>query len=72
MSGHIATSNSSTINHTNGTSSSMWNSSKALLGKDVVKDKATLFKSQKYIRDYKGASIISGNNDSIIKKEEPK
>lgn len=52
----------------------MWNSSKALLTKDVAKDKATLFKSQKYIRDFKGASSSILNNDSsiLVKKEEPK
>lgn len=51
------------------TTSAIWNSSKALLNKDV-KDKAYLFKSQKYIRDFKGNSTINPNNDSsvLIKK----
>jgi hypothetical protein len=51
----------------------MWNSSKALLTKDTAKDKATLFKSQKYIRDFKGTSSILNNDSSILaKKEESK
>lgn len=72
MSGHV---NSSLGN--NGISSTMangsvWNSSKALLNKDTVKDKAYLFKSQKYIRDFKGTSIIGNDSSIIIKKEEQK
>lgn len=51
---------------------SVWNSSKALLNKDTVKDKAYLFKSQKYIRDFKGTSIIGNDSSIIIKKEEQK
>mgnify|MGYP007076209182 CR=1 FL=1 len=51
---------------------SAWNSSKALLNKDTVKDKAYLFKSQKYIRDFKGTSIIGNDSSIIVKKEEQK
>ena len=71
VSGQVTTTkaNSSSINNTN-TSASIWNSSKFLLTKDA-KDKATLFKSQKYIRDFKGGSILNGSNDSslLVKKE---
>ncbi len=45
--------------------SSIWNSSKVLLGNNT-KEKAALFKSQKYIRDFKGNSILSSGNDSSI------
>jgi len=73
MSNHISTTAASSAINNTATSASIWNSSKALLNKDV-KDKAYLFKSQKYIRDFKGASILNGTNDSsvLIKKEEQK
>ena len=73
MSGHMATTTTSNPLNNANTSASIWNSSKALLNKDG-KDKAYLFKSQKYIRDFKGNSIVTGNNDSsiIVKKEEQK
>jgi hypothetical protein len=73
ISGHVTTTaNSSSINNAN-PSTTTWNSSKVLLSKDN-KDKATLFKSQKYIRDFKVGSILNGANDSSLmaKKEEPK
>lgn len=71
ISGHVTTTNHSTsINNAN-TSASIWNSSKVLVSKEA-KEKATLFKSQKYIRDFKGGSILTGANDSSLmaKKEE--
>ncbi len=54
-------------------SGGVWNSSK-LLAKDPKDPKAALFKSQKYIRDFKAGSIINGANESsvMVKKEEPK
>ena len=73
VSGHISSSiNNNVINNTT-TNGTIWNSSKVLLTKDVPKDKAYLFKSQKYIRDFKGTSMMGGNDSSIlVKKEEQK
>lgn len=52
----------------NGNSTAAWNSSKALLNKEV-KDKNFVFKSQKYIRDYKGLSTSNTNDTSILVKK---
>ena len=75
VSGHISSSiNNNVINSTT-TNGTIWNSSKVLLTKDNPKDKAYLFKSQKYIRDFKGTSMsMMGGNDSsiLVKKEEQK
>jgi hypothetical protein len=39
-----------------------------------IKDKAYLFKSQKYIKDFRSTSVLGGDNNSslIVKKEERK
>jgi hypothetical protein len=70
MSSHVTSSvNAGSLVNNNPVSS--WNSSKVLATKDP---KAALFKSQKYIRDFKAGSIGNGANDSalIAKREEPK
>ena len=75
MSGHVSSSvNTGFIVNNTPASGSIWNSSKVLLNKDPKDNKATLFKSQKYIRDFKAGSIINGANDSsiMVKKEESK
>ena len=75
MSGHVTSSmNPGSIVSNTPASGTIWNSSKVLLNKDPKDPKATLFKSQKYIRDFKGGSIINATNESTLmaKKEEPK
>lgn len=60
---HQATKSSSNIGINSGTN--VWgssNSSKAFLNKEV-KDKTYLFKSQKYIRDFKGETSILGKRE---------
>ncbi len=71
-SGHMVTTSGTTVNN-NSNSALIWNSSKVLLNKDT-KDKAYLFKSQKYIKDFKGTTVLTANNDSglMVKKEERK
>jgi hypothetical protein len=74
MSGHVTSSmNAGSIVTNAPVSGNVWNSSK-LLAKDPKDPKAALFKSQKYIRDFKAGSIINGANESsvMVKKEEPK
>ena len=68
-SGHVPTSSVLGANNTG----SLWNSSKLVMNKDN-KDKTYLFKSQKYIRDFKSTSFLGTSNDSniLIKKEEKK
>ena len=74
MSGHAISSSANNVPSSHGSSTATWNSSKVLLNKET-KDKTYLFKSQKYIRDFKGTSSgLNGGNDSsiFVKKEEHK
>jgi hypothetical protein len=69
MSGHVTSSiNPGPFVSNTPASGTIWNSSKVLLSKDP---KATLFKSQKYIRDFKPGSVVNTANDStLIPKKE--
>lgn len=66
VSGYAQTATVTPVN--NNTSSSAWNTSKAVINKDT-KDKAMLFKSQKYIRDFKGTPVVNNDSGISVKKE---